>query len=166
MGGRPTFFSSRNTGDGEGTAREQGFGESSCNSPREMAIPAADVGNTNPSRLIEIESENLGVAPIIQEADKVEMESQDYVLHEISSGVIPDSALKDNVVEQPAGLGLIEVATCELADKKKLSVRRSHVGREKENEKSEGPTTVKQTGTNIQARHNWLNRLHKNRMLA
>ena len=34
---------------------------------------------------------------------------------------------------------------------KKSSVRRSHIGREKENEKSKGPTTIKQMGTHIPA---------------
>lgn len=116
IGGRPRSFSPRNTDASVGVAREQGFEESTSHCPREMASLAAGLETTNPSRPVEMDSVLLGAAPIFQDVNNVDKESQAYVQHENYSGQIPVSALQDNVVEQPAGLDLVDVATSELVD--------------------------------------------------
>ena len=113
-GGRPRSFSPRNTDTSTGAAREQGFEESTSNGPREMASPAADLETTNPSRSVEMDSIILGVVSLFQDVNDVDKESFAYMQHENCSGQIPDSVLKDNAVEQPASLELIDVATGEL----------------------------------------------------
>ena len=86
MGGQPRSFSPRKTGASAGAAREQQFGKSTCNSPREMVSLVAGLETTNPSRPVEIDSIILGAAPIFQGVDNVEKENHAYVQHEDSSG--------------------------------------------------------------------------------
>ena len=76
----------------------------------------AGLGTSNPSRPVEIDSVKLGVAPNFQGADNVERESNAYVQHEVSTGLVPDLALQNNVVDQPAGLGLFNMAVGGLVD--------------------------------------------------
>ena len=116
MGGRPRSFSPRKTSASADAAREQQFRESSCNSPREKVSSAAGLGTSNPSRPVEIDSVKLRAAPNFQGADNVERESNAYVQHEVSTGQVPDSALQNNVVDQPVGLGLFDVAAGRLVD--------------------------------------------------
>ena len=79
MGGRPRSFSPRKPSASADAAREQQFGESSCNSPEEKISLAAGLGTSNPSRPVEIDSVKLGAAPNFQGADNVERESTAYV---------------------------------------------------------------------------------------
>ena len=116
MGGRPRSFSPRKTGASADAVRGQQFRESSCNSLKEKISPVAGLGTSNPSRPVEIDSVKLGVAPNFQGANNVERESNAYVQHEVSTGLVPDSALQNNVVDQPAGLGLFNVAVGGLVD--------------------------------------------------
>ena len=46
----------------------------------------------------------------------MERESNAYMQHEVSTGLVPDSALQNNVVDQPARLGLFDVAAGGLVD--------------------------------------------------
>ena len=46
----------------------------------------------------------------------MERESNAYVQHEISTGLVLDSALQNNVVDQPARLGLLDVVVGGLVD--------------------------------------------------
>ena len=46
----------------------------------------------------------------------MERESNAYMQHEVSIGLVPDSALQNNVVDQPSGLGLFNVAAGGLVD--------------------------------------------------
>ena len=46
----------------------------------------------------------------------MEKENHGYVQHEDSSGQLPDSALQNNRVEQPAGLDSVNVTACGLVD--------------------------------------------------
>ena len=86
MGGWPRSFSPRKTSTSAGAAREQQFGESTCNSPSERVSLAASLKITNPSRPVEIDSVTLRAAPIFQGVDNVEKESNAYVQHEVSNG--------------------------------------------------------------------------------
>jgi len=93
MGGCPRSFSQRNTSDIAGAAREQVLGESTGNSPRVVASPAAGSENTNPSMLIEICYKIFGGVPIFQEDDNVDKERHDYVQDENSSRKAPGSVM-------------------------------------------------------------------------
>ena len=46
----------------------------------------------------------------------MERESNAYVQHEISTGLVLDSALQNNMVDQPARLGLLDVVVGGLVD--------------------------------------------------
>ena len=46
----------------------------------------------------------------------MERESNAYMQHEVSTGLVPDSTLQNNVVDQPARLGLFDVVAGGLVD--------------------------------------------------
>ena len=79
LGGRPRSFSSRNNYGSVGVAKEQTLGESINFSPVQGTFPVACVEDTNPSKQVEVESENLGELPTFQEDANMELGGTDDV---------------------------------------------------------------------------------------
>ena len=65
LGGWPRSFSLRNTYGSAGVAKEQTSGESTNYSLMQGTFPTARVEGTNPSKQVEVESENLGELPTL-----------------------------------------------------------------------------------------------------
>ena len=117
LGGRPRSFSSRNNYGSAGVAKEQMSGESTNFSSEQGTFPAVGVEDTNPSKQLEVESENLGELPIFQDDANVELGITDDVKDGNSLQLVSsvcegtDVELMREVTEQPAGVDFIEVAT-------------------------------------------------------
>ena len=79
LGGRPRSFSSRNNYGSAGAAKEQTSGECTNYSPVQGTFPTVGVEDTNPSKQVEVESENLGELPTFQEDANVELGGTDDV---------------------------------------------------------------------------------------
>ena len=83
LGGRPRSFSSRNKYGSVGVAKEQTLRESINFSPVQGTFLVACVEDTNPSKQVEVESENLGELPTFQEDANIELGGTDDVRMEI-----------------------------------------------------------------------------------
>ncbi|KAF3962750.1 hypothetical protein CMV_012780 [Castanea mollissima] len=118
MGGRPCSFSPRNTYDSVGAAKEQTSGESTNYNSMQGTSLAAGLESTNPSKRVEADFEILGVSPIFQEGDNVDMRGKAYIQKGNSLRMVSGPDFKGDDVEQtrelmvqPTGLDLIDVAT-------------------------------------------------------
>ena len=99
LGGCPRSFLSRNNYGSVGATKEQTSGESTNYSPVQGTFPVASVEDTNPSKQVEVESENLRELPTFQEDANVEVGRTDDVQDGNSLQLVLDPVCEGTDVE-------------------------------------------------------------------